>query len=261
MDFFTQPEITQSFNWFCNVQPQQNDTDKIMGIAPFDDFFEFDWATQFSYQSNHFYMNDFDDLENFNFDFNLPHLDQNNFEVDKKPLNVVLPELGHYNHKGETVGYVEASVKTESGFVSFVKKENEWENQELSSLVPLALQSSSTSIIRKRSSSLQFDDIKKHFDVPITMAAKKLNVGVTFLKKRCRELNITRWPHRKLRSLMLLIDNLKDKGLTKEVAMLEKQKKMLEKLPGMHLNDEIKKLRQACFKANYKNRKLIALCP
>jgi len=171
-----------------------------MGIAPFDDFFEFDWETQFSYQSNHFYMNDLDDLENFNFDFNLPHLD------DQKSLNVVLPELGHCNDKGETVaesGYGEASVKTESGFVSFVKKENEWENQEL------ALPSSSTSIIRKRSSSLQYDDIKKHFDVPLTMAAKKMNVGVTHLKKRCRELNITRWPHRKLRSLMLLIDNLK----------------------------------------------------
>jgi hypothetical protein len=54
---------------------------------------------------------------------------------------------------------------------------------------------------------------------------------------------------------------MQEKGLTKEVAMLEKQKKMLEKLPGMDLNDEIKKLRQACFKANYKNRKLIALCP
>ncbi|RHN79921.1 putative transcription factor Nin-like family [Medicago truncatula] len=234
-----------------------------MGIAPFDDFFEFDWATQFSYRSNHIYKNDFDDLENFNFNFNLPHLDQNNFEVDQKPLNVVLPELGHYNHKGETVaesGYVEDSVKTGSGFVSFVKKENEWENQELS-LVPLALPSSSTGIIRKRSSSLQYDDIKKHFDVPITMAAEKMNVGVTLLKKRCRELNITRWSHRKLRSLMLLIENLKEKGLTEEIAMLEKPKKMLEKLPGMDLNDEIKKLRQACFKANYKNRKLIALCP
>jgi hypothetical protein len=185
-----------------------------MDVAPFDDFFEFDWATQFSYQSNHFYMNDFNDLEDFNFDFNLPHLDQNNFEVDQKPLNVVLPELGHYNHKGETIAdaessYVEASVKTESGFV---KKEKEWENLELS-LVPLALpstsSSTSTSIIKKRSSSLQYDDIKKHFDVPLTMAAKKMNVGVTLLKKRCRELNITRWPHRKLRSLMVLIDNLK----------------------------------------------------
>jgi len=226
-----------------------------MGIAPFDDFFEFDWETQFSYQSNHFYINDFDDLDTFNFDFNFPHLDQNNFEVDQKPLNVVLPEFEHCNDKGKKSmfeadsektengflsfvktedegetqefpfplalhfsshnegvcatesGFVKALVKTEGGFVSFVKKEVEGENQELT--LPLALTNSSTSIIRKRSSSLQYDDIKKHFDVPITMAAKKMNVGVTNLKKRCRELNITRWPHRKLRSLTVLINNLK----------------------------------------------------
>jgi len=227
-----------------------------MGIAPFDDFFEFDWETEFSYQSNHFYINNFDDHENFNFDFNLPHLDQNNFEVDHKPLNDVLPKLGHSNDKekkgiaesgfvedsaktgnwfvnkeekwenqepltlpsssgtsssqNEGVsaaesGFVEASTNTEIGFVSFVKKEDEGENQEL----PLPLPSSSTNIIRKRPSALQFDDIRKHFDVPMNLAAKKMNVCVTILKKRCRELKITRWPHRKLRSLTVLINSLK----------------------------------------------------
>jgi len=54
---------------------------------------------------------------------------------------------------------------------------------------------------------------------------------------------------------------MQEKGLTREVAMLEKQKKMLEKLPGMDLNEEIKKLRQACFKDKSKKRSLIGLNP
>lgn len=44
--------------------------------------------------------------------------------------------------------------------------------------------------------------------MPITQAAKELNVGLTFLKKRCRELGIRRWPHRKLMSLQTLINNV-----------------------------------------------------
>jgi len=43
--------------------------------------------------------------------------------------------------------------------------------------------------------------------------------------------------------------------------MLEKQKKMLEKLPEMELNEEIKNLRQACFRAKYSKRRLITLNP
>lgn len=56
---------------------------------------------------------------------------------------------------------------------------------------------------------LEFDEIQKYFDVPITKAAKELKVGLTALKKRCRELNISRWPHRKIKSLTSLIHNIK----------------------------------------------------
>jgi len=54
---------------------------------------------------------------------------------------------------------------------------------------------------------------------------------------------------------------MQEMGLVNEVAMLEKKKRMLEKLPDMELNEEIKKLRQACFKAKYKKRRLITLNP
>ncbi|KAL6581563.1 hypothetical protein OROMI_007486 [Orobanche minor] len=106
-----------------------------------------------------------------------------------------------------------------------------------------------------KSSMLQLEEIQKYFDVPITRAAKELNVGLTVLKKRCRELNIMRWPHRKIKSLKSLIHNVKELGLTNEIEMLEEHKRMVEKIPEMELTERTKRLRQACFKANYKRRR------
>lgn len=57
--------------------------------------------------------------------------------------------------------------------------------------------------------SLTRETISKYFYMPITDAARELNIGVTLLKKRCRELGIRRWPHRKLISLQSLIKNVK----------------------------------------------------
>ena len=62
---------------------------------------------------------------------------------------------------------------------------------------------------RMSAAPLELDEIQKYFDVPITQEAKELKVGLTVLKRRCRELNIMRWPHRKLRSLDALIENVK----------------------------------------------------
>ncbi|XVE54784.1 hypothetical protein DITRI_Ditri03aG0110000 [Diplodiscus trichospermus] len=111
--------------------------------------------------------------------------------------------------------------------------------------------------------------ISQYFYMPITQAAKELNVGLTLLKKRCRELGIRRWPHRKLMSLQTLIKNVqvlqKEEGeecerkLKKALDVLERERKMLEEMPDMQLEDKTKRLRQACFKANYKKRKLMAM--
>lgn len=65
------------------------------------------------------------------------------------------------------------------------------------------------SVGRYKSCALELDEIQKYFDVPITKAAKELNVSLYVLKKRCRELNILRWPHRKIKSIKCLIDNAK----------------------------------------------------
>ncbi|KAL7234536.1 hypothetical protein ACSBR1_018031 [Camellia fascicularis] len=101
--------------------------------------------------------------------------------------------------------------------------------------------------------------ISKYFYLPITQAAKELNVGLTQLKKRCRELGIRRWPHRKLTSLLTLIKNVQgaEGNLREAIEILEQEMKMMEEDPDMQLEDGTKRLRQACFKANYKKRKLM----
>jgi hypothetical protein len=55
---------------------------------------------------------------------------------------------------------------------------------------------------------LTFEQLSRHFSVPIKQAAQELNVGVTVLKRQCRKLGVTRWPYRKLKSLDKLIDNV-----------------------------------------------------
>ncbi|PIN06874.1 hypothetical protein CDL12_20562 [Handroanthus impetiginosus] len=108
--------------------------------------------------------------------------------------------------------------------------------------------------------------ISQYFYMPITQAAKELNVGLTLLKKRCRELGIWRWPHRKLMSLQTLINNVEELGkeegedkLKQSIEILEQEKKLMEESPDLQLEDKTKRLRQACFKANYKKRKLMGI--
>ncbi|XP_058180155.1 protein RKD2-like [Rhododendron vialii] len=118
------------------------------------------------------------------------------------------------------------------------------------------------------SKALSRKTISEYFYMPITQAAKELNVGLTLLKKRCRELGIRRWPHRKLMSLQTLINNVQEMGkkdgeegegsLRVAIEILEKEKKLMEEAPDAQLEDKTKRLRQACFKANYKKRKLMA---
>lgn len=45
--------------------------------------------------------------------------------------------------------------------------------------------------------------------------------------------------------------------LRKVVNLLELEKKIMEEFPDVQLEDKTKRLRQACFKANYKKRKLV----
>jgi RWP-RK domain len=61
---------------------------------------------------------------------------------------------------------------------------------------------------RARLAHISYNEIKQYFYMPITQVAKEIKVGLTILKKRCRELGILRWPHRKMKSLRSLIRNV-----------------------------------------------------
>lgn len=55
---------------------------------------------------------------------------------------------------------------------------------------------------------IALEDLAKYFDLPIVEASRNLNVGLTVLKRKCREFGIPRWPHRKIKSLDGLIRDL-----------------------------------------------------
>ncbi|KAF8101469.1 hypothetical protein N665_0205s0062 [Sinapis alba] len=113
------------------------------------------------------------------------------------------------------------------------------------------------------------EDMKQYFKMPIAKAAKELDVGLTLLKKRCRELGFSRWPHRKLTSIEGIIANLKDhlgkmegemnnSKLMNALEILEAEKKTIEEFPDLEFGDKTKRLRQACFKAKFKRRRLLS---
>ena len=57
---------------------------------------------------------------------------------------------------------------------------------------------------------LTFELVSKYFYLPISQAAKELNIGLTLLKKKCRELGIPRWPHHQMKSMQTLVRNVQE---------------------------------------------------
>lgn len=49
---------------------------------------------------------------------------------------------------------------------------------------------------------------------------------------------------------------MQEMGEEEERKILEQEKRLMEERPDMELEEKTKRLRQACFKANYKKRKL-----
>ncbi|KAF4403165.1 hypothetical protein G4B88_027936, partial [Cannabis sativa] len=104
--------------------------------------------------------------------------------------------------------------------------------------------SSSVLVISEEKSSskrLSKEVLSKYYYMPITQAAKELNVGLTLLKKRNGESN----------------NEENDSRYKKYIELLEREKKLVEEVPDVELNEGTKRLRQACFKNNYKKRKMI----
>ncbi|GLT82531.1 hypothetical protein SLE2022_008950 [Rubroshorea leprosula] len=116
---------------------------------------------------------------------------------------------------------------------------------------------------------IAMEDLAKYFDLPIVEASKSLKVGVTVLKKKCRELGIPRWPHRKIKSLDGLIRDLQEEAaqwqhedeaaafaVAKRRMMLETEKEIIERKPFIELQSETKQFRQDVFKRRHKARAL-----
>ncbi|XP_044470797.1 protein RKD5 isoform X2 [Mangifera indica] len=115
---------------------------------------------------------------------------------------------------------------------------------------------------------IALEDLAKYFDLPILEASRNLKVGLTVLKKKCREFGIPRWPHRKIKSLDGLIHELQEVGqqqqedeaaataVAKRRQMLEEEKETIERKPFMEIQTETKKFRQDIFKRRHKARVL-----
>ncbi|CAH2076629.1 unnamed protein product [Thlaspi arvense] len=112
---------------------------------------------------------------------------------------------------------------------------------------------------------LSLEDLSKYFGVPIVEASRNLNVGLTVLKKKCRQFGIPRWPHRKIKSLDSLIHDLQEeaekqqeKNKAAALAVATRQKKLeIEKInivkrPFMEIQVETKKFRQDNFKKRHR---------
>lgn len=53
--------------------------------------------------------------------------------------------------------------------------------------------------------SVTLSDVEKLYDLPLANAAKKLGIGKSILKKKCRNFGFSRWPYRKINSINKLI--------------------------------------------------------
>ncbi|KAK7309406.1 hypothetical protein RJT34_06110 [Clitoria ternatea] len=114
---------------------------------------------------------------------------------------------------------------------------------------------------------ISLSDLVKYFGMPIVEASRNLNVGLTVLKRKCREFGIPRWPHRKIKSLDCLIHDLQEEvkqqeleneeavmAVTKRKRMLESEKENIEKRPFMDIQNETKRFRQDVFKRRHRAR-------
>lgn len=121
----------------------------------------------------------------------------------------------------------------------------------------------------QRVANIALKDLAKYFDVPITEASRSLKVGLTVLKRKCREFGIPRWPHRKIKSLDSLIQDLQEEtkrqeredkaaamAAMKRTRILETERQKIEKKPGIDIQKDTKRFRQDIFKRRHKARAL-----
>ncbi|KAM7250805.1 hypothetical protein ACFE04_022688 [Oxalis oulophora] len=105
---------------------------------------------------------------------------------------------------------------------------------------------------------ISLEELVKYFDRTILEASRDLNIGLTLLKKRCREFGILRWPNRKIKSLDNLIRLLQKEARKRQQpnsimvenmeSMLQKEKESIKRDPVVDLQTVTKKFRQYMYK-------------
>ena len=157
---------------------------RILELPPLDSLFELSDPLPLPYHTKQLPLIEFQDFEDFHSGF------FSGYELDHVvPINTIT-DFAHFDTLGSDLSETSVIIQSE-----YARSSNSEEEKRTSG--------------RKKTALLELDEIQKHFDVPITKAAKEMNVGLTVLKKRCRELKIMRWPHRKIKSLKSLIKNVK----------------------------------------------------
>ncbi|KAK9102476.1 hypothetical protein Sjap_019730 [Stephania japonica] len=106
---------------------------------------------------------------------------------------------------------------------------------------------SSLAMQRERTGRLKLSDLEAHFHLPIEVAAKKLAICPTVLKKISRKYGMPRWPYRKEqiksvdRQILSLIVSLRKKNNGEENALVRKKIDMLKQEREQILNGMIAK--------------------
>ncbi|BFG39439.1 hypothetical protein CerSpe_257130 [Prunus speciosa] len=143
------------------------------------------------------------------------------------------------------------------------------EDQEIGRSLPGIMEKKKKRAPSEHVANIALSDLAKYFDLPIVEASRNLNVGLTVLKKKCREFGIPRWPHRKIKSLDGLIRDLQEEteiqqqenqaaalAVAKRQRMLENEKESIERKPFLEMKTETKKFRQDVFKRRHRARVL-----
>ena len=114
---------------------------------------------------------------------------------------------------------------------------------------------------------LSFELLSNYFHLPISDAANEMQICETILKRFCRTNGISRWPHRKIRSLDNIIEQLQIKlkettnaneidRIKKEIRDYESKKQLVFKNPNIIFSTIVtKSTLQSFSKAKLKNIK------
>lgn len=98
--------------------------------------------------------------------------------------------------------------------------------------------------------------LSKYFHLPITEAAKKIGASMTTIKKNCRRLGISRWPHRTLCNFDTTIKKIRNGSVGKrkhydelkqdlDIALQSKQDFLDSVISGPKLNMKHERLRRS----------------